>query len=72
MNDYAQDLQAQLRNNLRLGFSPTDCNHCYVASTGVAGEHYSCDCKKSTSCCVYPLIMRPSDCEFYEKEAENE
>lgn len=69
--DFAEDLQnnaKKIKRNLFRNFKPTDCKHCYGASTGVMGVHYSCDCKESKMYCSYPLIMCPQDCKFYEKE----
>lgn len=68
---FTEDLQNQakkIKHDLWFGFKPTDCKHCYGASAGVMGVHYSCDCEKSEMHQSYPLIMCPQDCEFYEKE----
>lgn len=69
--DLIDDLESRakkMKRDLRFGFKPTDCKHCYVASAGVAGAHYSCSCKESKMYCYYPLIMCPENCQFYEKE----
>lgn len=72
--DLANELESKakkIKSDLRFGFKPTDCKHCYGASAGVMGVHYSCDCEKSKMYCSYPLIMCPQDCEFYEKEEDH-
>lgn len=72
--DFAEDsknLKQKINDNLKFGFKPTDCKHCYGASAGVMGVHYSCDCKESKMYCSYPLIMCPQDCKFYEKEVSD-
>lgn len=72
--DFAEDLQnnaKKIKRDLFRNFKPTDCKHCYEASAGVMGVHYSCDCEESKMYRSYPLIMCPQDCEFYEKEVLN-
>ncbi len=69
--DFAAELNnkvKKMKHDLRFGVKPKDCKHCYGASAGVMGVHYSCDCEKSKMYQSYPLIMCPQDCEFYEKE----
>lgn len=53
-------------------FKPSDCKHCYIASLGVVGAHYSCNCKESKMYGDYPLMMCPQDCEHYEDENKPE
>lgn len=71
--DYTENLRnsAKKWNKDILFEKPSDCKHCYGASAGVMGVHYSCDCKESKMYCSYPLIMCPKDCEFYEKEVSD-
>lgn len=68
IGDYAENLKSAKKSPFDL--KPSDCKHCYVASAGVAGAHYSCDCEKCKMYCSYPLVMCPSDCEYYERENE--
>lgn len=66
--DYTNDIKKKLTEDLMYGVKPRDCKHCYGASEGVMGVHYSCDCEQSEAFRHYPLVMCPQDCEFYEKE----
>lgn len=70
---YAEALQRSLnKTNKNILFGkPTDCKHCYAASMGVMGVHYSCDCEESKMYRDHPLIMCPQDCKFYEKEVSD-
>lgn len=70
IGDYAESLNSAKK--LPFDFKPTDCKHCHGASAGVMGVYYSCDCKESKMYCSYPLVMCPSDCEYYERENDSE
>lgn len=66
--DYSEILKNAKKLDINiLHKKPTDCKHCYGASAGVMGIHYSCDCKESKMYQSYPLVMCQNDCEFYEK-----
>ncbi|MBD5543780.1 MAG: hypothetical protein HDR01_05950 [Lachnospiraceae bacterium] len=69
MGDYAEALKSAKKPLNPFDCKPSDCKHCYVASAGVVGAHYSCDCKASKRYNGYPLIMCPQDCEHYEQES---
>lgn len=68
IGDYAENLKTLRKSPFDM--KPSDCKHCYAASVGVVGTHYSCDCKESKRYNSYPLIMCPQDCEHYECENE--